>query len=151
MSGRRLAGLTVGVGMVLGLACWLTANVPATRLRRYVSEPLPDGQRYTFLYPDRLHLEKPASPAPGFQIQMTRRINPWQALTNRAAWPGLLSNEDGEAEQICLYAHPEARNRRKGWWRMQQPALLPGAYSIQGYFVDEKEQRFTFTYSWSPS
>lgn len=150
MNGRRLAGLTVGVGMILGLACSLTASVPATRLRRYVSAPLPDGQRYTFLYPDRLRLDRPVDPDPEFQVRLIRRINGWQALTNRAALTDLLSRGDGEAEQICVYTRPDGGGR-SGWWRMKQPDFRVGSYWFQASFMDAKKQRFTFSYRWSPS
>lgn len=64
-----LAGALIAVAV---LAIWLTVSRPPS-YRRYVSPPLPDGSRYTFLYP--AHMEDVAegggNPSPGVVQNVT--------------------------------------------------------------------------------
>src|SRR5688572_4083491 len=60
--------LGIGLGIVLVAvngAVWFASSQPS--YRRFVSQPLPDGSRYTFLYPSNLQVirEGRGNPSPG--------------------------------------------------------------------------------------
>lgn len=113
MRPRRLLTLAMVMSGLawLGIALFAPA-APSTRLRRYVSAPLPDGSRYTFLYPERLHPEPQADGS----LLLTRSFSAREWLATLWASGGRLP--ETRCESISVRRTPRDPTRGVGWRRV---------------------------------
>jgi hypothetical protein len=97
--------------LVIGLAAVLLS--PWSRYRRFVSQPLPDGTRYTFLYPAHLQNVQengtgasPEAIASASVWTMNQSVTEWDRLRGRLGIPAA-----SPAEGIFIIVMPLGRDR----------------------------------------
>lgn len=108
---RREALLWLSLVAILLLALPLFAPQPAPRASytRYVSPPLPDGTRFTFLYPSDLALEKNARMPTGSSVQFSTP-SPTLASSNFLLTEAAILRDTQPREAVSVMVMP-----RKGW------------------------------------
>ena len=132
----------------------VTLTVARTRIsgyRRFTSKPLPDGSRYTFLYPDYLKdvVEGPGgSPEVIAGASVYNRGGEHPEDVNRTPW-GALWRKAGfsKAESVTLVVLPSASTTNGGvrtseeWVRRHNEYLAPShaKYKLQLYYSCAKD------------
>jgi hypothetical protein len=115
---KPFAASTAGfIALVAVLLAALIAQPWAPRYRLFVSKPLPDGSRYTFLYP--AHLQNMQENGKGASPEVTAGVTVWTMNQSDSTWSQFLSrmgfSVPSPRESIGVVVIPlKTRNVRDG-------------------------------------
>lgn len=150
---RSLPLVVLAVVAVLGAAFWAGAQAVNPSYKRFVSQPLPDGSRFTFLYPARLShaQQEPARPELGLtqivSIKAGQTRSRWDKVRRLLAQVGLL--QEREQEYVYASAGPlQAKWRVARDKRWQQDWQGFGVVNRHVYLRDARtDMQITLTHS----
>jgi hypothetical protein len=109
-------------GLILLIVVLFTALVMrpwSTRYKRFVSQPLPDGSRYTFLYP--AHLRDIQENGAGASPEVSHSVNVYNMNLTRSGWSRLLRRcgfsvlSPQEAVTVVVIPLKTKRVRERRW------------------------------------
>ena len=109
-----MVGIAALVVLLFAVLVW---QPWAPRYRRFVSQPLPDGTRYTFLYP--AHLQNLQENGKGASPEVAACVNVWTMNQTESGWSQFLSrlgfSVPSPAESVTVVVIPlKTHNVRDG-------------------------------------
>jgi hypothetical protein len=144
-----VAGLILLTALIVAV---LVMRPWTPRYRRFISQPLPDGSRYTFLYP--AHLQNLQENGKGASPEVTGGVNVWTMNQSVSQW-GLILGRLGfsvtsPAESVTVVVIPlkskpvKDSHRTERWERS-------GGLRQNTYLVDARTRTQYFLYHSCPS
>jgi hypothetical protein len=146
-SPRALLAIAVALLLLVVIACAALALFGAkgrVRYRRYVSQPLPDGTRYTFLYPEELRtvVENGGNPSPG----VVRNVTVYNSFIRETDWDrlrrkvGLGGQSHDESISVLPYAVKGGIARDRRW----SDRWTRGGRTRHNEFIDDRRTQLQF-------